>query len=166
MKIVHKRTVRKCPIHRTLRDKAVDQLNERSKFEFAALLELTGFVAMEESVKWDFIHDFIEEDTGQELIPVADDYFRRHQFQDELISPEKYLAGAGGNKRTAGYIWFSKHTAHLVRHFFTKRCTMLEGSNKSYISSREKVIERLGKDAAPPSLELFSRLKSVETNAA
>jgi hypothetical protein len=155
---VQKQTVRRCPVHQTLMDEAVKQLEAKNAFAFEGILELCNYGAMKESIRWDYIREFIEEDTSQQLVPMAAEYFRRHSREHELANPGRFVAGAGGNKEAAGYLWFHQSTVHLVRHYLTGRHHQLDGAQRGYIAARAKVIERLGKEAAPPMLELFPAL--------
>lgn len=155
MTVVLKRTVRGCKVHRELMDEAIKQLESHDTFRFEDLLDALSLQLMSVSIRWDYIREFIEEDTGEDLVPVAETYFRRHSNKEELANPGKFVAGAGGSKEAAGYVWFSERTTHLIRHYFMARHHQIEGAHQKYSLARRKVIERLGDDAAPPLLELL-----------
>jgi len=164
MTILLKSKARGCRVHQELMDEALKQLQARNAFCFEDVLELHNYGAVKDSIRWDYIREFIEEDTGQTLVPLAATYFRRHSMAQEVANPGKFVSGAGGNKEAAGYVWFSKETSHLVRHYMMGRHNQIEGAQQAYSVSRNKVIQKLGAEAAPPALELFPAL-SLEKQA-
>lgn len=160
MTTVLRRSVRGCKVHQQLMDEALQRLHTYNAFRFEDLLDALQLQLMSGSIRWDYLREFIVEDTREDLVPVAETYFRRHSIKEEIANPGKFVAGAGGSKETAGYVWFSERTEHLVRHYFSARYHQIKGAHEKYSLGRAKMIEKFGESAAPPQLEL-----SIETEA-
>jgi hypothetical protein len=108
MKRVLKRNVRNCPIHKAVLEACGKRLVEFGYFNKADILEDLSFSAIEDSLRWDWIAEFLSEKNGDyaiELVPLAQRFFKdpkRKRDATEITSLGRYLAGGHG-KRTAGY---------------------------------------------------------------
>jgi hypothetical protein len=92
---------------------AADQLCLHGVFEKDAILDQLNLKAMSDAIRWDYIRDFLQEEQGCELVPLASVYFKRHQRHDEIANPSRYIAGGHG-KKTAGYAAITSNNDHLV----------------------------------------------------
>src|SRR5262245_66370880 len=100
--VLKRARVRVCKVHRELMDEAIHCLNDHAAFRFDDILDALNLQLMAGSIRWDYIRDFIVEDTREDLVPVAEDYFRRHAFREELANPGTFGAGGGGRQETRG----------------------------------------------------------------
>ena len=89
-KFVRRETVRKCAIHQTIMERASEDLEHSGAFNKEEILETLGLIVMADSVRWDYIREFLQEDQGCELVPVAASYFKRHKRDEELICRSCY----------------------------------------------------------------------------
>ena len=96
-KFVRRETVRKCAIHQTIMERASEDLEHSGAFNKEEILETLGLIVMADSVRWDYIREFLQEDQGCELVPVAASYFKRHKRDEELTSPERFIASVGSD---------------------------------------------------------------------
>jgi hypothetical protein len=106
-KFLRREAAIECPVHTLIRAKAAEFLELRGAFSREEVLEATRLQAMAESIRWDYVREFIEKEQGCELIPVSALFFKSPHSKDRKdspikIKPEKYLA-LGNGKRTAGY---------------------------------------------------------------
>lgn len=119
-KFMRKETALACPVHMKIKKLAEEGLMDVGYFEKAEILKDSNLIAMADSIRWDYIREFIEiGETGHdcELIPLSQRFFvwRRTaaEIKEDLIPsnrkkameivPDKFLAGGNG-KRTAGYL--------------------------------------------------------------
>jgi hypothetical protein len=112
-KHLRREAARACPIHQTIMETAADQLCLHGVFEKDAILDQLNLKAMSDAIRWDYIRDFLQEEQGCELVPLASAYFKRHQRHDEIANPSRYIAGGHG-KKTAGYAAITSNNDHLV----------------------------------------------------
>lgn len=106
-KFLRRETAKKCPIHKAVLQKARDHLVEKGGwFSKEEIIEELLFGAIEDAIRWDYIADFIREEDGVELIPMAERFFKRSKSEYRINSPEKFMA-MGHGKKTAGYALLS-----------------------------------------------------------
>jgi hypothetical protein len=106
-KFLRREKARKCPVHTAVGEKAIDYLVKAGAFCRQTVLDELDLDSMSDSIRWDYVREFIEEDQGCELIPVSALFFKAPWSKDRKespmdVKPEKYLA-SGHGKRTAGY---------------------------------------------------------------
>lgn len=113
---IKKITAKRCPIHQAILQECGEQLVEHGYFSKSRVIEKLRYQAMEGSVRWDYISDFLSDpngDHGIELVPLAQKFFsstRAQRLRDaegvdkkgQAINLGPYLAGGHG-KKTAGY---------------------------------------------------------------
>src|SRR6478736_782533 len=127
---IQRKTALACPVHMAIKQAAVERLTDKGVFSKEKVLEETNMLAMAEAIRWDYVREFIEEEHGCELMPLAASYFKRHQKEDEHIKPEKYLA-QGHGKKTAGYAAVTNANDHLVICRIKYRAAVANGTVKA-----------------------------------
>ena len=101
-------TARKCAIHKMILEESGRRLVEDGYFNKAAVIDHLGLGAVEQSIRWDYIVQFISEENGDyaiELVPLAQRFFsdpKRVRDATQVTSLGRYIAGGHG-KKTAGY---------------------------------------------------------------
>ena len=115
-KFIKKVTAQRCPIHQAILEECGKQLVEKGYFSKANVIEKLRFQAIEDSVRWDYIADFLAEPElghGFEVVPLAQKFFTSTKADRAKAAKEtdskgrpvnfgQYLAGGHG-KKTAGY---------------------------------------------------------------
>jgi hypothetical protein len=97
-----------CPVHKAVQAQCIKELIEKQYFSKPEILAALNFEAMSESIRWDYITGFIAQDSGAELVPLAERFFKaangqkRLTTQERIHSPEKCIA-SGHGKKTYGY---------------------------------------------------------------
>jgi hypothetical protein len=147
-KFVRRETVRKCAIHQSIMERASEDLEHAGAFNKEDILETLSLKVMEDSVRWDYIRDFLQDDQGCELVPVAASYFKRHKRDEELTSPERFIA-SGYGKKTAGFVSVSLENDHLVVCRVKQRQKMANGAGKKFREYAEAVQSRRVSLGAP-----------------
>jgi len=102
VKYLRREVARSCPIHSVVLDKCSDALADFGVFEKKDIIESLTFAAIEGAIRWDYISEFLAEDQGIELVPMAQRYFTRHPKAERAVAPEKFIA-MGHGKKTMGY---------------------------------------------------------------
>lgn len=112
-KFLRREAAIKCPIHRYVKKAAYKKLQLHGVFEKDEILEELDFKAVSDSIRWDYIREFIQEEYECELVPLASTYFKRHSRAQEIANPSRFIAGGHG-KKTAGYAAVEPQNDHLV----------------------------------------------------
>ena len=102
VKYLRREVARSCPIHSVVLDKCSDALADFGVFEKKDIIDGLNFSAIEGAIRWDYISEFLAEDQGIELVPLAQRYFTRHPKAERAVAPEKFIA-MGHGKKTMGY---------------------------------------------------------------
>tara|TARA_R110000824_G_scaffold3913_1_gene18695 strand:- start:144 stop:572 length:429 start_codon:yes stop_codon:yes gene_type:complete len=137
-------------------ERASEDLEHSGAFNKEEILETLGLIVMADSVRWDYIREFLQEDQGCELVPVAASYFKRHKRDEELTSPERFIA-SGHGKKTAGFVSVTIQNDHLVVCRIGQRQKMANGAGEKFREYAEAVMERrtvLGIAATDEPLQL------------
>jgi hypothetical protein len=158
-----------CPVHKALRDMALEAITEPKgpgyfkKDDLLAECEINGQVAdmsyMADAIHWDYIvRNLIEED-GAELIPLAPHFFSKvssdqeSPLKDELTNAARdgkmeealKLASrsiaSGHGKKTAGYAQFSQQHGLLVLARLKRTKAVADGVTAT-ADRQEKVAEK------------------------
>jgi len=151
IKFLRKATAKKCPIHKVVLDSVQDALVEVGYFSKDEILEGLDFTAVSESIRWDYIREFIQSDLDIELVPVVSRFFKayvkdasgnRVKTSDERkIRPEKYLA-QGNGKKTAGYCNITLDEGTLAVRRLAQKKAMTNGVGTAYLHFVKKLQER------------------------
>ena len=109
-----------CPLHNQLIDEAIRSITNYAVFSIDHLVKICNFGAIAGSIKWNYIKEAVEDQTGTTLIPVVKKLFRGKVkitvmtpkgtkmtkfigIQEDVTNhPGKYLAG-GNYRDTAGF---------------------------------------------------------------
>jgi len=140
-KYIRREAVRACAIHQSVMDRAADDLEKSGAFRKEDVIDALGLRVMEDSIRWDYIRDFLQEDQGCELVPVAKSYFKAHLKIDEQANPEKFIA-TGYGKKTAGFISVIAKNDHLTVRRLQQRQALANGVGKAFRNYAEAVQEK------------------------
>lgn len=140
-KWLHKTTARKCPVHQAVTERAGALLARNGCFRKDKVLSDINLSTMAESIRWDYIRLFLEEDQGCELVPVAETYFKKHTMAEEFLSPEKFIA-SGHGKKTAGFCAVNEYNDHLVICRVKQRKHMANGVGKKFYEYLEAINDK------------------------
>jgi hypothetical protein len=141
MKYLRKEAAKACPIHTAVYTAALDALVMFGVFSKDDVIESLNFDAVADSIRWDYIREFIEEEQGVEMIPLAASFFSRHRVQEEHINPAKFLA-QGYGKKTHGFAAVTTQNDHLVIKRIEQRKAITNGVAKSFQVYLEHVDNR------------------------
>lgn len=139
---LRKEKARQCPIHMAILDECADQLQLHGVFEKAAVLGRLNFEAVADSVRWDYIRDFLEtEIVGCEMVPLAQAYFKRHKVEEERVNPQRFIA-LGHGKKTAGFASVTQQNDHLFVQRIEHKARMSNGVGEAFRVFVSKVDQR------------------------
>ena len=131
-KYMRRSVIRECAIHQSIMDRASEGLETNGSFRKVTVLEELGLKTVEDSIRWDYIRDFIQEDQDCELVPVAEKYFKQHKMSEELVNPERFIA-TGNGKKTAGFVSVVAETDHLTVRRLEQRRALANGVGKAFL---------------------------------
>ena len=137
-KYVRRHAVRECAIHQSVMELATQRLEKDGAFHKAEVIDELGLRVMEDSIRWDYVRDFIQEDQGSELVPVAAKYFKQHTKNEELANPEKFIA-TGYGKKTAGFVSVIAENDHLTVRRLQQRQALANGVGEAFRNYAEAV---------------------------
>lgn len=126
-----------CPVHEMILEEARTRLANVGYFSIADIIEGLHLEFMVESIRWDYIRDFLQEEERCELVPVVALFFKSPRTKDRRnspldLKPEKYLA-MGNGKKTAGYVSVKPDEhAVLVLTRVGQRKAVADGFNKRF----------------------------------
>lgn len=112
-KFLRREAAVKCKIHQEVKKAAIEKLGLHGVFEKDEVLDELQYKAVTDAIRWDYIREFIQEEQGCELVPLASTYFKRHSRAQEIANPSRFIAGGHG-KKTAGYAAVEPQNDHLV----------------------------------------------------
>ena len=107
---IRKSSAAKCIVHRMVKECCIEELHNKGYFRKEKILKDLG-IASDEGLRWDYLREFIEDETKVELVGVAERFFQRQKecdYDDEgnpitvQTHPNRYIAGGSG-RRTVGY---------------------------------------------------------------
>ena len=148
MRYLRKEAARGCPVHMAVYNAALGQLVANGVFSKADVVDSLNFVAISDSIRWDYVREFIVEDQGVELIPLAQSFFNRHPKAEETVNPAKFLA-QGYGKKTCGFAAVTTENDHLVIARIKQRHAISNGVADSFQRYLEKVDDRRIADGLP-----------------
>jgi len=151
-KFLRKVTARACPIHMAVMDRVQDVLLENGYFSKDEVLEQLRFMAVSDSIRWDYIREFIQDELGIELVPIVSRFFKAYVRDasgnriktsvERRISPEKYLA-QGNGKKTAGYCSVELDGGTLAIRRLGQKKSMANGVGKAYQNFANELTRKL-----------------------
>ena len=136
---------RSCKVHKAVYDAAVTRLQSHGAFSRKEVLADTDYEGVADSVRWDYIVEFICADYGIEMVSLSDNYFKRHRRLEEQVNPAKYLA-LGHGKKTAGYGIVTMAHAHLVIKQLSHRQKVVDGAADALEEQRAHARKKIGRD--------------------
>lgn len=140
-KFLRRETAKRCPIHTAVLAKSKESLVERGFFSKAEIVEVLQFGAIDDSIRWDYIADFIREEDGTELIPMAERFFKRSSPEHRRASPEKFMA-MGHGKKTAGYALLTLDNGVYALKTLRVKRTLSNGVGKAFMEFAEACHKR------------------------
>lgn len=147
---------RRCPVHTAVLDACSERLSDHGWFEKEEVVNSLNFEAVSDSIRWDYIMDFLRTEEGGEFVPLAARFFKRHKHSERVDHPERFIA-TGHGKKTAGYANVELDNGRLaIRHLGSKR-SMANGVAKAFrkymdeLSKRALLPDPTGSDPALPS---------------
>ena len=120
-----------CPIHMAVSDEASKQLQLHGVFEKASILDDLNLSAVSDAIRWDYIREFLQDEQGCELVPLAASYFKRHKRGEEQVNPAKFIA-LGYGKKTMGFAAVMPENDHLVVARIKSRKAMANGVGAAF----------------------------------
>jgi hypothetical protein len=117
--------------YQSLKAAIVDALMLRGRFskeEIAKTCQLSSFV---DSIHWDYLVRMIKEEYGDELMPMAQSYFKKHRKdKPEIDFPGTYIA-TGHGKKTYGYALANRTNGHFVLYTLETKKNRRDGVHKA-----------------------------------
>ncbi len=157
-KWLRKEKARACPVHMQVMEASAKQLELHGVFEKDAVLDDLNLAAMTDAIRWDYVREFLQDEQGCELVPLASAYFKRHKVTEEHVNPAKFLA-QGHGKKTAGYAAVVPEHDHLVVARLRFRKAMANGVGvafQDYLVATEKRRVEVGSCQEQTRLEATS----------
>jgi len=136
-------TAQRCPIHQLVVSVATDFLLEKNYFSKREVIKKTGFSAIQDSIRWDYIAKMIEEEGGDvALVPVVPRFWNNteEQRQDEYHA-QKCLAGGHG-KKTEGYALICEGNRELMVAKLSRRRNIANGVGQAFRHYADELIKR------------------------
>lgn len=146
---IRREAVRVCPIHMMIRGHVEMLLEKFGTFEKDGVIEDLKLKTVADSIRWDYIREFIQEDQGCELVPLAASYFKQHKRQAEFLNTSRFIA-FGHGKKTAGYASCRPENDHLVIQHLKIRQKLKNGVAKAFDAYLEAASDRLHRPALEP----------------
>ena len=140
-KYLRKEVARKCAIHSAVIEKCAERLTSNAVFEKKEVINSLSFQAIESAIRWDYIAQFISEEQGIELIPMAQRFFNRHKASEREVAPEKFIA-MGHGKKTVGYASVFLNDGVFALKKLENRKAMANGAGKAFIDYNNKLATR------------------------
>jgi hypothetical protein len=117
-------------VYREIVDECVVRLNDHGTCIKQDVLDRTGYDAVSDDLRWDYIRRMIETSYDTELIPLAPSFMKRHRKQEEITFTERFVA-RGNGRRTIGYANASQQNGHFVIHRMMMKTKMAKGFTES-----------------------------------
>lgn len=153
-----------CPIHRAIKDEAAKRLAHSGVFSKEEVLDALNFRAVEDAIRWDYVREFLQEDEGCELVPLALSFFEKSRTEkrrmEEKVNPTKFLA-QGHGKKTIGYAAVTSDNDALVVARIQYREKVRNGVDEKFRAYVKAVQDRRGTylpDAEVPVLQEVQKL--------
>jgi hypothetical protein len=158
-KYLRREVARGCPVHKIVMEEAGRELEQHGFFSKEDVLDSCRMSAMAESIRWDYVKEFLQEDNLTELIPLASSFFKRHSTKSVEVRPEKFLA-MGHGKKTAGYACVrAQANEPLVICRLEQRRSLSNGVGKAFALLVENVKKANPKIDYEPTVKLVGNSK-------
>jgi hypothetical protein len=161
MQFLRREAARACPIHGLVYECAVKYLVEFGVFSKQEVIDELNFGAISDSVRWDYIREFIQEDQKTELIPLAENFFTRHKKAEERVNPGRFIA-QGHGKKTFGYAAVTPENDHLVVRRIEQRKAISNGVADAFHTYLRKVNDKRVDQGMVPVREQTVLLQGTE----
>lgn len=124
----------KSKVYTDIIDEASKRLmdDDEHLFKKDEVLEATGYWAVADSIRWDYIRKALEDKHGTELIPLASSFFKKGAKRNIGGDIAKsYISGAGGGpKGTHGYALVCKENGDLIHTALEHKNLSIQGQAK------------------------------------
>jgi len=140
MKYVRKDDARKCPVHTAVLEEANNQLAEYGYFAKSDVVKDVGMIVMTDSIRWDYLAEFIKEDGKCELIPLAQRFWKM-KADERVAHPEQAIA-MGHGKKTMGYALVSCAGGALAIRRLEHKRSMANGVGKAFRLFADELVKR------------------------
>jgi len=140
-KYLRKEKARACPVHMAIMDECAKQLNLHGVFEKSEILSNLSLDAMVDAVRWDYVREFLEDELGCEMVPLASAYFKRHKKSEEQVNPQKFIA-MGHGKKTTGYATVTQGNDHLFVCRVEAKRAMANGVGRAFEAYLEQISQK------------------------
>lgn len=139
-KFLRREAAFRCPVHQGIMAEAIKQLGLHGCFSKEKVLDSTSFSAMSDAIRWDYIREFIESETGICLTPVSEAFFNKKQHEESVTkSAFERLIATGYGKKTAGYANATMYEGRVAIQALRQRYSQALGA----VSAAEKGRARL-----------------------
>lgn len=138
MKRFFKKNAAKCAIHQAVVSVMHDQLINTGACSKQEALDLSGFEFAEEYVRWDYVREFVQDQLGEEIIPVAARFWKMTEKARREF-PERALA-SGYGKKTAGFAlvsWSPEIAQKMLEHKERVRKGLTKSANKQAVTMKK-----------------------------
>ena len=140
-KWMRKTSALKCKVHQAIVDEAIAQLELQQVFSKQQVLEKTGYEMISDSIRWDYIREFVEDRTKLELVPVSAKFFAYREHKKAIAeSAMQRLIASGYGKKTAGYASTRCLNGALAKKRLEQKKAVTEGNIESYKAFTGKLI--------------------------
>lgn len=144
------------PVYIAVYDEAVQRLQDKGEFAKVDVIKGCSMRLSPPTVKalrWEWIVEFIMEDYGlDDMLTLAEGYFKKHPLEEERLNPAKYLA-IGNGKEIYGYATVCEARAHLVVRQLEQRLSNVKGQSKALQERRYYARRQIGRDDLGPMLQ-------------
>ncbi len=139
-KYLRREVARACPVHQMVLDRAMDDLAEYGYFSKQDVVKESGMIAMVDSIRWDYLAEFIREDGRCELVPLAARFWKMKPTE-RLLFPERAIAGGHG-KKTAGYALVTLDNGNLAIEQLERKRSVTNGVGQAFNKYRTELDQR------------------------
>lgn len=147
VKYIQRKTALICPIHTAVKERASELLEQRGFFEKDEVIKALNFGTVSDAIRWDYIAEFLADEQGIELVPMAQRFFDtskkvlRTKSVDILAAPSKFIA-MGHGKKTMGYASVETHGGIFAVRVLTQRKALKNGVGEAYTNYLDKLRAR------------------------
>lgn len=135
------KTARKNEAYRKVCETAVQRLEARGYFQINEVVDAAGMSGVD--FYWRALEKMIEEDFGEEILPVTETFFKRRPAGKPPEQWAKECCVNAGRRVKAGYVAYRETSAPVVSHVLNVRRNSAEGSvervRKDYRHAQERV---------------------------
>jgi hypothetical protein len=140
-KYLRREVAAKNAVYQAILEACSTRLAEIGYFSKDEILETTGMEAFDDSIRWDYIVDFLRHGQGVELVPMAQRFFNRHKASDRIHAPQLFIA-SGHGKKTMGYANVTIDGGVFAIKQLRDRKSLQNGVGKAYREYAERLHER------------------------